>query len=163
MMRIFFLAFLSFLSCVLSISEHMTFNWIQVLAASLGASSLCIILFIYGRYFIFMRARSESKKEGFFSVIVLPSMPVYLFSLPYSGWNFLSWPFFALMLVAILAVRDPEMKLTEWLWRHRFHEFKYFSDDGVVPKSIINKYRAIMYSSAFLIPAAAGVMKGLYQ
>ncbi len=162
MIRMAVLWALCFLSSFVAASGEFHFSTVQNLAISIAFASVSGWVFIYGRYLVFIRANSESKDEGLFGKVLLPAMAIYLFGFPVAGASFFSWFYLALMVAAIIVVWDPGMGLTRMLWRHRFHEFREFPDDGAVGQEPIRKYKAIVYTCAFLFPIAAILMKSAY-
>lgn len=162
MMRIAVLWALCFLSSFAAASGEFDFSTVQNLAISAAFASASVWAFIYGRYLVFIRAKSESKDEGLFGKLILPAMAIYLFGFPVAGVDFFSWFYLALMVAAIIVVWDPGMGLTRKLWMHRFHEFRDFPDDGSVGQDSIRKYKAIVYICAFVFPIAAILMKSAY-
>lgn len=162
MIRVAVLWALCFLSSFVAASGEFNFSTVQNLAVSVVFASASVWVFIYGRYLVFIRAKSESKDEGLFGKLILPAMAIYLFGFPVAGMDFFSWFYLALMVAAIIVVWDPRMGLTRKLWMHRFHEFRGFPDDGSVSQDSIRKYKAILYICAFVFPIAAILMKGAY-
>jgi hypothetical protein len=153
---------LCFLSSYVAAFGEFNVSTVQSLAISVALASASIWAFIYGRYLVFIRAKSESKEEGLFGKLILPAMAVYLFGFPVAELDFFSWFYIALMVAAVVVVWDPGMGLTRKLWMHRFHEFREFPDDGSVGQESIRKYKAIVYICAFVFPIAAILMKSAY-
>lgn len=162
MIRIAVLWALCFLSSFVAASGEFDFSTVQNLAISIAFASASVWAFVYGRFLVFILANRESKNEGLFGKVILPAMAVYLFGFPVAGVDFFSWFYLALMVVAIIVVWDPGMSLTRMLWTHRFHEFRDFPDDGSVGQESIRKYKAIVYTCAFVFPIAAILMKSAY-
>jgi hypothetical protein len=88
MIRVAVLWALCFLSSFVAASAEFNFSAVQNLAISIAFASASVWAFIYGRYLVFIRAKSESKDEGLFSKLILPAMANYLFGFPVAAVDF---------------------------------------------------------------------------
>lgn len=96
----------------------------------------CLIVYIYGKWFVFVYRKSLGRTRFimFFDFVLLPILSVNILSVS-ALMNGLFSPFIVMLwFIAILVNFDRNSHIENFLWEFRQYDFKRIPDDGNVTK-----------------------------